>query len=80
MSIKKKIKNYINETEIPQASDVLPFEALSGTESKPKNKKMRWIISGSSIMAACLAGVLCFNLFAGGKGKANKVGDRKSVV
>lgn len=75
MSIKKKIKNYINETEIPQASDVLPFEALSGTESKPKNKKMRWIISGSSIMAACLAGVLCFNLFAGGKGKANKVGD-----
>ena len=75
MSIKKKIKNYINETEIPQASDVLPFEALSGTESKPKNKKMRWIISGSSILAACLAGVLCFNLFAGGKGKANKVGD-----
>ena len=44
MSIKKKIKNYINETEIPQASDVLPFEALSGTESKPKNKKTRWII------------------------------------
>ena len=34
MSIKKKIKNYINETEIPKASDVLPFEAVSAPEVK----------------------------------------------
>ena len=75
MSIKKKIKNYINETEIPKASDVLPFEAVSAPEVKTKNKKMRWIISGSSVVAACLAGVLCFNLFAGNTKKAENKGD-----
>ena len=41
MSIKRKIKNYINETEIPKASDVLPFEALNATEKKKSKKSLK---------------------------------------
>ncbi len=78
MNVKNKIRKYVRDMEIPDITDVMPYQKMNKDKDKGK-KRIKWIVSAGTIAAACLAVIIIFSVNRLGK-NTSKTGNDNGLA